>query len=341
MTIGEITELVEKTSTSFETADKEVKKRYLLWNIAAFNVIASKVSVGIATFGTGYPFYVLNQEFSNDIPNIPEQIRYNRQLVRESGPAQKSIFECQRCLGRNYDLMKDLKTICLPCPKMPDCAKPRKLINRLPDLDMWLVCEDRKIEEAKKELKCLLEKNNMIPSDVEPLVTIDKVKEISEALKKGELPSKDMYLPIDTHIVEYSYLKDLIEEIPREVQESVQTRQTPYLPIHPISLRKDWQYDDTAYNFISDFLASFTPYGFPEELYYKVMNVRKFLSCTYTPDELYQILLDSTTDTASRRFRTPAVRWILKGKFDEWKDSQMKKLPLRAGQESPSTDDDL
>lgn len=33
---------------------------------------------------------------------------------------------------------------------MNDKLKPRKIINRLPDLDMWLVCEDGCVEKHKK-----------------------------------------------------------------------------------------------------------------------------------------------------------------------------------------------
>ena len=35
---------------------------------------------------------------------------------------------------------------------MLDSLKPRKLINRLPDLDMWIVCKDGKVEVAQEEL---------------------------------------------------------------------------------------------------------------------------------------------------------------------------------------------
>ena len=50
-----------------------------------------------------------------------------------------------------YDIMPDLKIVCKPCPNMIDSLKPRKIINRLPDLDMWLVCEDGSIEQAQAE----------------------------------------------------------------------------------------------------------------------------------------------------------------------------------------------
>lgn len=75
--------------------------------------------------------------------------------------------------------MPDLKTICKPCPNVPDLLKPRKLINRLPDLDMWVVCEDGKVEETQKELIILLDNYNMRTSDVNPILTIDDISRMA------------------------------------------------------------------------------------------------------------------------------------------------------------------
>ena len=319
MTIGDITELVEKSSTTFEMVNGEIKRRFLLWNISAYNIIASKVDTGIATFGTGYPFYVLDSNLEGEIPVIPEQIRYNRQLIKDSKKWQKSIFECKSCLVRNYDKMKDLKTICKPCPNTPDSAKPRKLINRLPDLDLWLICQDGKLEETKTQLKQLLEEHEMLPSDIDPLGSIEKVTQISQALKAGKLPPKDLYLPIDTHIVEYSYLKNLIECVPAELAVAKKKGKAPYLPIYPTSLRKDWQHDDTAYNFIYDFLAAFTPFNFPTELNTKLNDTRISLTQIYTPEELFEFVQKAATDANATRLRTPAVKKIFLNKMEYWK----------------------
>lgn len=147
-TIKKVVEKVERASTTFEKANTELKRKYLKWNIEVFNIIAASVSVSRGSFGTGYPFYVLDKDLNGDIPIISEQIRYNRQLLRDGEIVQKSIWQCESCLKRNYEIMPDLKIICKPCPNMIDSLKPRKIINRLPDLDMWLVCEDGKVEEA-------------------------------------------------------------------------------------------------------------------------------------------------------------------------------------------------
>ena len=102
--------------------------------------------------------------------------------------------------------MPDLKKICKPCPNVIDEIKPRKIINRLPDIDMWLVCEDGCVEQAQNELTKLLDEYKMRTSDIAPLSSINDVCEIAQTLKEGKFPK--IFLPIDSHIIEYSKIKD-------------------------------------------------------------------------------------------------------------------------------------
>ena len=184
ITIQEITESVEKASTDFEEANNGMKRKYLLWNIEAFNTMAKYVKASCGTFGTGYPFYALDQDKHGKLPIIPEQIRYNRQLVKDGLPYQKSIWECQSCIrGENYETMTDLKIICKPCPRMPNELKPRKIINRLPDLDMWLVSKDDMVKFAQEQLTGLLNKYDMRTSDQNPLLSIDELIKIAKDLQ--------------------------------------------------------------------------------------------------------------------------------------------------------------
>ena len=125
ITIKEITQKVEKSSTNFEKTNTDLKRKYLLWNIEAFNIVASKISANRGTFGTGYPFYALDENLDGKLPIIEEQIRYNRQLVRNGETVQKSIWECKRCLEEKYANMPDLKRICKPCPNMLDELKDK------------------------------------------------------------------------------------------------------------------------------------------------------------------------------------------------------------------------
>ena len=325
-TIQELIEKVEKSSTGFETENTDLKRKYVLWNIEAFNAIASRVSVAKGSFGTGYPFYVLNTKLGGPIPIIGEQIRYNRELYKDGEKIGKPIHEiawnCEGCLKRNYANMPDLKQICKPCPNMFDSFKPRKLINRLPDLDMWLVCQDGCVEQAQVEIERLLKKFSMQTSDVDPLRSIEDVAEITALLQKGIMPK--ISLPIDTHIMEYSKIKELIEQVPAELAEAKQTSTAPYLPIHPKSLRKQWQYDDVAYNFIYDFLSAFTSFNFPEELETALMDSRSEVAKTFTNEELFRFLIQAATPPNARRFQTPELKNYFNQKMDEWRKIKSK-----------------
>lgn len=315
-TIGQMTKRVADASNEFEKQNTDLKRKFLIWNIDAFYTIASFVSVGKGQFGTGYPFYALNTKLEGELPIIKEQIRYNRELVRDGKPYQKSIWHCESCLKRNYDMMPDLKQICKPCPNMFNKLKPRKLINRLPDMDLWLICEDGKVEVAQKELGILLERYGMQTSDVDPVKSIENVEKISNSLKRGEIPRE--FLPIDTHIIEYSALKKLIENVPVEISTSKITSRKPYLPIHPKSYRKTWQYDDEAYNFIYDFLSAFTEHNFPEDLQRSLNISRKIVATENTPSELYEVLLKSANDATLRRYSTRQLEECFIEKAKEW-----------------------
>lgn len=317
-TIKKVVEKVERASTTFEKANTELKRKYLKWNIEVFNIIAASVSVSRGSFGTGYPFYVLDKDLNGDIPIISEQIRYNRQLLRDGEIVQKSIWQCESCLKRNYEIMPDLKIICKPCPNMIDSLKPRKIINRLPDLDMWLVCEDGKVEEAQTELGALLEKNNMRTSDVAPLQSLSDVVEIATNLKDGTFPK--IFLPIDAHIMEQSKLEELISQVPDELRLTKLEGRKPYLPIRPKSLRKKWQYDDEAYNFIYDYLSAFTAFNFTQEMEDTLQKSRIRVVQEHTPEELFEFLMQSATPANFRRFQEHKLEEIFYNRVTSWSD---------------------
>lgn len=322
-TIKEVVEKVERASTTFEKTNTDLKRKYLKWNIAAFNIIAASVSVSRGSFGTGYPFYVLDKDLNGDIPIITEQIRYNRQLVRDGEVVQKSIWQCKSCLKRNYREMPDLKTICKPCPNMIDSLKPRRIINRLPDLDMWLVCKDGAMEEAQAELGALLKKYNIRTSDVLPLQTLDDIVEIATTLKNGEFPR--IFLPIDVHIMEESKLKQLIAQVPDELKLSKAEGKKPFLPILPKSLRKVWQYDIEAYNFIYDYLSAFTGFNFTEGMEDTLQKSRRRVAQENTPEELFQFLMQSATSANFRRFQEHELEEIFYRRIASWGDQKKMK----------------
>lgn len=331
ITIQELTGKVEKASTDFEISNTDLKRKYILWNIEVFNILAKHVSVSKGTFGTGYPFYVLDNNLQGTLPIIPEQIRYNMQLVKDGKPFQKSIWLCKSCLEEKYSSMPDLKKICKPCPNVPKELKPRKIINRLPDIDMWLVCDDGSIEQAQTELTELFRQYDLHSSDINPIRSIDEVSYITEMVSKGVFPK--MLLPIDAHIIEYSSLSELITEVPLELEKAVKDGITPYLPINPKSYRKDWQYDDEAYNFVFDYLASLTPFNFNSELAKNLDDSRIKVVSLFSTEELFDLLMNAATGAAFRRFHTPEVKKQFFNRMSNWESMKFKNCNIQENDE--------
>lgn len=293
-------------STEYEENNTELKRRYLIKNIQEFNSIVSQISANLGTFGTGYPFYVLSKNFEGKLPVIQEQIRYNRELLNHARTTQTKRWTCAECLTERHQSMPDLKRICKPCPNMDKELKPRKVINRLPDIDMWMICKDGHLAEAQEQLANLLAQHRIFTSDVDPLKTLTDMNEIVQNIKDGIMPEK--FLPIDAHIMEYSKMQELISQVPETLQQARKNKEIPYLPIHPTSYRKTWQYDDEAYNFISDFLASFTEFDVPSQLKNQIQKTRKTIAKEFTPYELYKFLISSINEGNGRRFSEQALK---------------------------------
>lgn len=324
ITIGEITSKVANSSTDFETSNTDLKRKYLIWNIEAFNLIASSIDVSKGSFGTGYPFYALDKNLEGTLPVIEEQKRYNRQLIIDGRPLHDVRWLCENCLKTRYFSMPDLKQICNPCPNVPKILKPRKLINRLPDLDMWIVVEDGHSEEVQEELLEKFSKYGIASSDIDPIKSIDDVYRIAQNLKSNTMPG--LHLPMDAHIMEYSKLKEIIEQVPDILNDAKNNNTIPYLPIHPISYRKMWQYDDEAYNYIYDFLSAFTSFNFDQELQETLDNSRLRVVNEHTPEELFDFLLKSATQANFRRFQSHELEKLFYKRISDWKSLKNKQI---------------
>ena len=335
ITIGEITTKVANSSTDFEISNTDLKRRYLLWNIEAFNIIASSISKCKGSFGTGYPFYALDENLEGTLPIIEEQKRYNRQLIADGRTLHDVRWLCENCIRTKYFPMPNLKKICNPCPNVPKNLKPRKIINRLPDLDMWIVIEDGYSEEVQEELIIKLSKYGITSSDIDPLKSINDVYKISQNIKGNTMP--EIYLPMDAHIIEYSELKKLIKQVPHILNYARENNEQPYLPIQPISYRKMWQYDEDAYNYIFDFLASFTPFNFESKLQKALDNSRLELIIRYTPQELFEFLLAST-EVGFRRFQSNELEKLFYKRMNSWK-SLVEKNIEQVNKQIPDSND--
>lgn len=302
-------------STRFEKCNTDLKRKYLIKNIATINLIMSNTTGYCGSFGTGYPFYILDSDLEGDLPIIEEQIRYNDELHDEA--IDSSHWPCEECLNTRNAWMPDLKQICVPCPQVKNSIKPRKVINRLPDIDMWMVCEDGKIEEAKAELLKAFEYFGMQTSDVDPIRTINDISEIVTELESGKIPSK--FLPLDIHIIEYSKFASLLDEVPFSILFAIENNQAPYLPIHPISLRKTWQYDDTAYNFVLDYLFSLTPFNLERRLNRKLDFSKIIVINSFSQEQLEEVLKSVASDSTRRRLETPQLQRSYERRINSWK----------------------
>lgn len=303
-------------SINFELTNTKMKREYLIKNIEKIHSIMEITPGYCGAFGTGYPFYVLNNCLDGELPIINEQIRYGNELL-ENSLLTEDEWCCANCLERNSHLMPDLKRICKPCKRIDDSLKPRKVINRLPDHDMWMICNDMNVLNAMDRIVLEFNNNNMYTSDVDPVGTIDKVYHIVSMLRDKKMPNNT--LPQDIHIIEYSKIYDLLCQIEGEIEYSVNTGHTPYLPILPHSLRKSWQYDDEAYNFVFDYLFSMTPFNMDNLLYDKLIDTRYNIANRYSLEQLYDMFYMVASDAVKRRFNTPELKRIYERRINSWK----------------------
>ncbi len=315
--ITNVGEKVADISDIYEKENNSLKVMYINENVDKYREIVRPIKLGKGNFETGYPFYIKADE-TGVLPIIDEQLRYNNDLRIAQENSKTKIWPCETCLRRNGDKMPDLKQICKPCTKVINELKPRKVINRLPDIDAWFICEDGSLIESSEIIKKELTKQGFSTSDVDPIKTINDLEEITYDLKNGIMPKKS--LPIDTHIIEYSELMKKIKSLPDEIAEGIVYEHIPFIPIHPLSLRKDWQYDDTAYNFVHDFISSFTEDSdfFDDKMLKAIKSVREKLKSTYTIEELYNVLLETGNDATIRRQKHPVLKKSFEERIKSW-----------------------
>lgn len=323
MEIGDICRIASSASTIYEEQNSELKRKYLLLNIMKFWNITTKMEEFEGLFGTGYPFYALDPLLKGNLPIINEQIDYNNKLLDIAKKYDKQIWSCKKCLEENYSKMADLKEKCKPCEKINDGLKPRKIINRLPDIDLWMVCNDGEIENASKKLALLLRNDNLEPSDINPIDTIFNVSKIATELKDKKIPNR--MLPMDVHLIEKSELIGLINKLPKVMKDYKKTGCLPFVPIHPLSYRKKWQKDDEPYNFVLDFIYSMKLITCNKDIKEAVKNSRKEIVENFTCDELYNILELVGGEATKRRLKTETLAKLFYNKMNLWKKKYINK----------------
>ena len=307
---------VGSLSIRYEMVNTRIKTLYMMYEVLFLSRIFNSLEEHAGTFGTGYPYYVLGEDFLkkclNNLPIIDEQIRYGNELIQLVNSYDGECWPCYNCLKENYVNMPNLKFKCKPCTEIPDELKPRKVINRLPDIDLWFIAKDNCLMSAQSDLLHLFSEFDLRSSDVNPLDTINDMKKIVELLECGIIPF--LHLPLDIHIIENNSLKNLIEKIPEAIE-----KHNLDLKIFPYSLRKDWNYDVEGYNFIHDFLFSFSIINANSDLKNLVNDVRNYLSSKYDFDALYGFFEQTAAPSTLRRCKTRALKDAFKERVESWR----------------------
>ncbi len=318
LTINNIVNTSSNASSLYEKTNTRLKIEYLKRNVNKIHEVFKNSKGYKGAFATGYPFDVLDSDFKGELPVIEEQLRYNEELKSHAENIGNQLWCCTKCLEANYENMPDLKQICKPCPKIISELKPRKIINRLPDLDMWILCSEYDINSVARQLSEMFEDANMRTSDINPLSTIRDVQIISSDLEKNIMP--EIYLPLDVHIISEEVVGNLLAKVNEELINSYKNKTSPYLPIHPLSYRKTWQKDDVAYNFIFDYLSSLTLLESSDLINYVLETSRKITAENFDYYQLYELLLRSCGDAHKRRYENKGLQSSFERKLTRWKN---------------------
>lgn len=220
--------------------------------------------------------------------------------------------------------MVDLKAVCKTCSQIEDELKPRKLINRLPDIDMWMICDKDNMAQVASELKDKLDGSGFETSDIDPVKTIYDMVDIVESIKQGKTP--DRHLPIDTHLIDKVSMRELICGIPDILEYSEKKNVIPNLNIRPLSLRKSWQQDDEGYNFVHDYLSSLTAFNWDEDLKNDLDETRRYIAQKYSMDKLYDFLIQTGPSSVRRRHETPGLKEAFERRVESWKEDNDREL---------------
>lgn len=86
-----------------------------------------------------------------------------------------------------------------------------------------------------------------------------------------------------------------------------------------MSLRKKWQKDDTAYNFILDFLYSFTPYNIDNKMLSLIKQVRKEIADNYSYEDILKWVNMIGSESVAKRNENKELQLSLKRRIQKWK----------------------
>ena len=298
------------TAIRFTADESRAKGEYFNRQFDRFHDSVKDIPDVIGIFGTGYPFYAYQDDGSiADIPEIRRhqksfQAAINRDRLRSYGG-----WLCGAC-ELACDL-PDLKKYCKPCDSVD--LKPRDIFKALLDLDYWVVVNDTSeadLRQQEKKIQECTQAASFESSDSNIIQTLETTRYAMETVLRGFQPGA--MLPVDMHIITKVELLECLKATPDAI------RKGRAVSIAPRSLHKVWENTNEPYDFIKDFLFSFTPHTWNDnELLEALSSARR---------EVYDLIADNPIKAVSdraekekRQLEAPGVARCLKERINSWK----------------------
>lgn len=304
-----LSRLLEATIVFNEDESPE-KGAYFDAQFELFDTIMSAKDGVIGTFGTGYPFYARKDDGGvHAIEEVSRFVESIRQDLNNDRARQFGRWPCHLCDMAND--LPDFKKFCKPCDDVD--FKPRDLFKALPDLDYWIVVDDMdeaSIDALQQTSTDALREAGFYTSDSNIDKAVNKTMNAVQPDAAGRYNPRFM-LPVDTHMVTKSTLIDCLEATPDAITSSA------FVPIAPFSLRKDWGGTDNGYDFIKDFLFSFTENSFKDsELTNKLVEARQAAYAVVHSNPADYVAARASKE--KRQLETAGVRDCLEKRISSW-----------------------
>lgn len=254
---GDLIEALQ-IARAFNADQSVLKGDYLKEQFEEFETVASWVPGYLGSFGTGYPFYANRADGTVvAVEEIDRFVGAVEDKARQASSRELGAWLCGVC--QVEELLPDLKSKCRPCEATE--VKPRDIFKALPDLDFWVVLDETSpAREAR--LQQYLSRAGFFQSDTDIYFAIKDAMDVSSAIVAGATP--DAKLPIDLHVVTKAQLLSALADVRQvitDVYRPGDIDEDNEVPIFPRSLHVTWEDVDHAYDFMKDFLFSFTPRG--------------------------------------------------------------------------------
>lgn len=157
--------------------------------------------------------------------------------------------------------------------------------------------------------------------------TIELCKNVAKVSNDFELTNTELKRKyIISNIMLYNYVVSKLSESMGTfgtsypfIEQAIKTGEVPYLPIHPVSLRKTWQKDDEPYNFIYDYLSALTDFNIAKDLKKLLTETRRFIATTYNIEQLYDLLIQEATEPSKRRSKELTLKRNFERRIESWK----------------------